>query len=78
MARRTGKAVPFSHAETHNPGGLDPVEGVPAGSLQTTGADVDVSASAPPDKGEVLMATSATTATWQHPGYARALLLMGG
>jgi hypothetical protein len=34
-------------------------------ALQTTGASVDVSASAPPTTGEVLIATSPTTATWQ-------------
>lgn len=41
--------------------------GGPATSLDTTGAAVDVSASAPPTTGQVLTATSATTATWQTP-----------
>jgi hypothetical protein len=38
-----------------------------AGDLETTGADVNISASAPPTTGQVLKATSATTATWQDP-----------
>ena len=38
-----------------------------AEALATTGADVDVGASAPPSVGQVLTATSATTATWQTP-----------
>ena len=37
--------------------------GGPATSLDTTGAAVDVSAAAPPTTGQVLTATSATTAT---------------
>lgn len=41
--------------------------GGPATSLDTTGAAVDVSASAPPTTGQVLTATSATSATWQTP-----------
>ena len=36
-----------------------------ANELATTGAAVDVSAAAPPSTGQVLKATSATTATWQ-------------
>jgi hypothetical protein len=36
-----------------------------AGDLQTTGADVNVSASAPPSTGQVLIANTATDATWQ-------------
>lgn len=35
-----------------------------ADELSTTGAPVDVSASSPPTTGQVLMATSATTAVW--------------
>jgi len=38
-----------------------------AEALATTGADVDVAAAAPPEVGQVLKATSATTATWQSP-----------
>jgi hypothetical protein len=38
-----------------------------AEALGTTGADVDVGSSAPPAIGNVLTATSATTATWQAP-----------
>lgn len=38
-----------------------------AEALATTGADVDVGASGPPSIGQVLTATSATTATWQTP-----------
>ena len=34
-------------------------------ALSTTGASVDVAAAAPPSTGQVLKATSATTATWQ-------------
>jgi hypothetical protein len=41
--------------------------GGPAESLDTTGSAVDVSGSAPPNTGDVLTATSATTATWQAP-----------
>jgi hypothetical protein len=40
---------------------------VAANSLKTTGAVVDVAAAAPPSVGQVLRATSATTATWQTP-----------
>ncbi len=38
---------------------------IDASALQTTGASVNVSAGAPPTTGQVLTATSATTATWQ-------------
>ncbi len=38
---------------------------VEASALQTTGASVNVVAAAPPSAGQVLMATAATTATWQ-------------
>ena len=38
-----------------------------AEALGTTGADVDVGAAGPPMLGQVLTATSATTATWQTP-----------
>jgi hypothetical protein len=41
--------------------------GGPATSLDTTGAAVNVGSSAPPTTGDVLTATSATTATWQAP-----------
>lgn len=41
--------------------------GGPATQLDTTGAAVDVSGAAPPTTGQVLTATSATTATWQTP-----------
>jgi hypothetical protein len=37
-----------------------------AENLKTTGADVNISASAPPTTNQVLKATSATTATWQN------------
>lgn len=40
---------------------------VAANSLKTTGAVVNVAAAAPPVLGNVLTATSATTATWQVP-----------
>ena len=36
-----------------------------ANAIATTGADVDVESSGPPTTGQVLKATSATTATWQ-------------
>lgn len=55
--------------------------GGPATSLDTTGAAVDVSASAPPTTGQVLTATSATTATWQTPssgGLTQAQVLARG
>jgi hypothetical protein len=39
--------------------------GGPATSLDTTGAAVNVGSAAPPSTGQVLRATSATTATWQ-------------
>lgn len=55
--------------------------GGPATSLDTTGAAVDVSASAPPTTGDVLTATSATTATWQAPsggGLTQAQILARG
>jgi len=38
-----------------------------AANLATTGADVNVDLSAPPTTGQVLVATSATTSTWQTP-----------
>jgi hypothetical protein len=38
-----------------------------AAALKTTGAAVDVSASAPPSVGRILVATDATHATWQAP-----------
>jgi hypothetical protein len=38
-----------------------------ASALKTTGAAVDVSASAPPSVGKILVATDATHATWQAP-----------
>lgn len=41
--------------------------GGPAESLDTTGAAVNVGSAAPPTTGDVLTATSATTATWQAP-----------
>lgn len=41
---------------------------VSADFLKTTGADVNVVASPPPSIGDVLTATSATTATWQPGG----------
>lgn len=48
--------------------------GGPATSLDTTGAAVDVGSSAPPTVGQVLTATSATTATWQTPSGGGATL----
>lgn len=39
-------------------------------ALKTTGSPVDVGAAAPPSTGQVLTATSATTAEWQDPGAA--------
>ncbi len=39
-------------------------------ALSTTGANVDVSAAAPPVAGQVLTAASPTTATWQTPASA--------
>ena len=44
--------------------------GAPGGAatdIATSGADVNVDAAAPPTTGQVLTATSATTATWQAP-----------
>jgi len=41
--------------------------GGPADDLSTTGADINVSAAAPPSSGQVLTATGATAATWQTP-----------
>jgi len=41
--------------------------GGPADDLSTTGADVNVSAAAPPTSGQVLTASGATAATWQTP-----------
>jgi phosphoribosylcarboxyaminoimidazole (NCAIR) mutase len=41
---------------------------VEADSLKTTGSPVNVSGAAPPTTGQVLKATSATTATWQDEG----------
>jgi hypothetical protein len=40
-----------------------------ASQLGTSGADVNVSSAAPPTTGQVLQATSATTATWQYRGW---------
>ena len=39
---------------------------IAASQLQTTGSDVVVSGAAPPTTGQTLVATSATTATWQN------------
>ena len=39
---------------------------IDANNLKTTGAAVNISSSAPPLSGQVLTATSATTATWQN------------
>ena len=50
--------------ETILPGGGG---GTTAEALGTTGADVNVGASAPPVLGDILVATSATAATWQTP-----------
>ena len=55
--------------------------GGPAESLDTTGAAVNVGSSAPPNTGDVLTATSATTATWQAPsggGLSQAQVLARG
>jgi hypothetical protein len=46
---------------------IDNTNNVATNSLKTTGAVVNVSSAAPPSTGQVLMATSATTATWQTP-----------
>lgn len=46
---------------------IDNTNNVAANSLKTTGAVVNVSSAAPPTTGQVLAATSATTATWQNP-----------
>ena len=43
---------------------------VHASHLQTTGAAVDVVSAAPPSVGQILKATSATTATWQNEAAA--------
>jgi len=43
-----------------------------ADALSTTGAAVDVSAAPPPTAGQALVATSATTATWQAAGGVQA------
>jgi len=62
-APTTGQSLVFngtSWTPTNGAGGA-------ASALATTGADVDVSSAAPPTTGQVLTATSATTATWQTP-----------
>jgi len=46
----------------------DATNTVHANSLKTTGTAVTVSSAAPPTAGQLLTATSATTATWQSPG----------
>lgn len=48
-------------------GNLDVLGNVSATELATTGADVNIDAAAPPTTGQTLVATSATTATWQAP-----------
>jgi hypothetical protein len=45
---------------------IDNTNNVATNSLKTTGAVVDVASAAPPTTGQVLTATSATTATWQN------------
>lgn len=47
--------------------------GGPATALKTTGASVSISGSAPPTTGQVLKATSATTAIWQASGSTETL-----
>jgi len=48
-------------------------DGGAAESLQTTGADVVVSTAAPPTTGQILKATSPTTANWQEDNAGSAL-----
>lgn len=63
-APTTGQSLVFngtSWAPTNGAGGA-------ASALATTGADVVVSGAAPPTTGQILTATSATTAAWQSPG----------
>lgn len=58
---------------TNLPGG----GGGAATDLATTGADVNVDAAAPPTVGQILKATSATTATWQDEAAASGLSAYG-
>lgn len=63
-APTTGQSLVFngtSWTPTNGAGGA-------ASALATTGADVVVSGAAPPTIGQILTATSATTAAWQSPG----------
>lgn len=46
---------------------------VAANSLKTTGSSVTVSTAAPPTTGQVLGATSATTAAWQYRGWRQSV-----
>ncbi len=51
--------------------------GAAASDLATSGADVNIDLSAPPTIGQFLIATSATTATWQDVGAASDLATTG-
>ena len=51
--------------------------GAAASDLATTGADVNIDLAAPPTIGQFLIATSATTATWQDVGAASDLATTG-
>jgi hypothetical protein len=78
------KAVPFSHGETHESGGTDPITGVVYDPTTTKGdliarTSTALARVAVGDSGEVLTADpSATTGVSWQASYARALLLMGG
>ena len=67
--RGNAEAVTSITATTVNATTLNVTDNA-ASALQTTGANVNVSAAAPPVAGQVLQATSATTATWQVSGGA--------
>ncbi len=82
--RKTGKAVPFAHADTHAPDGRDPLTGYVADPTTTKGDLIVRSSTAPArlpvgDPCEVLTADPSASlgVSWQA-SYARSLLLMGG
>jgi hypothetical protein len=57
---------------------IDVTNNVAANSLKTTGASVDIAASAPPSVGQVLKATSATTAVWSNDNNTATTLASAG
>lgn len=56
----------------------DPTNDVACNSLKTTGSSVNVSAAAPPTAGQVLKATSATTAVWSTDSTSTDQITGGG